>query len=68
MKASKADKAVITSAVAELLDLKKRLEGLQKAGPQVSVSVIDNKTLAATAPSSADLEALTKQVADQVWV
>ena len=53
LKANKAEKAVIAAAVAELLDLKKRLEVLQK-----------ETTLAS--PSSADLEALIKRVAEQV--
>jgi len=69
LKATKADKAVITAAVAELLDLKKRLEVLQKEGPSTasSAAAIDKTTtLAATSPSSADLEALTKRVAEQV--
>jgi hypothetical protein len=66
LKATKADKAVITAAVAELLDLKKRLEVLQKEGPSAAAAIDKTATLAATSPSSSDLEALTKRVAEQV--
>ena len=68
LKANKAEKAVISAAVAELLDLKKRLEVLQKEGPSTATSAaVDiDKTTTLASPSSADLEALIKRVAEQV--
>lgn len=53
LKASKADKSVINAAVAELLELKKKLAELE------SKKSVDTAT-----PS--DLESLTKQVTEQV--
>jgi hypothetical protein len=53
LKASKADKSVINAAVAELLELKKKLAELEskKSGDSATPS---------------DLESLTKQVTEQV--
>ncbi len=64
LKAAKAEKSIVTAAVAELLDLKKRLATAEEAAKQ-----IHQAPPAATekpTPSSNDLENLTKQVAEQV--
>lgn len=53
LKASKADKSVINAAVAELLELKKKLAELEA-----------KKSVDTATPS--DLESLTKQVTEQV--
>ncbi len=54
LKASKADKSVINAAVAELLELKKKLAELESKKKSVDTAT----------PS--DLESLTKQVTEQV--
>lgn len=66
MKAAKAEKSIVTAAVAELLDLKKRLAAAEEATKQIHQappSAIEKPT---TTSSSNDLENLTKQVAEQV--
>lgn len=66
LKAAKAEKSIVTAAVAELLDLKKRLAAAEEATKQIHQappSAIEKHT---TTSSSNDLENLTKQVAEQV--
>lgn len=69
LKAAKAEKSVVTAAVAELLDLKKRLADLeakqQQQKPQQTPPVTD-KPSAPVSVSPGDLEKLTKEVAEQV--
>ena len=62
LKAAKAEKAIVTAAVAELLDLKKRLAASEEEAKQTPApATTDNAST-----SSADLENLTRQVAEQV--
>lgn len=63
LKAAKAEKAVVDGAVAELLDLKKRLAEAEKSKVPPVAPVTDKAVVPST---SANLESLTKQVAEQV--
>lgn len=72
LKAAKAEKAIVTAAVAELLELKKRLAAAEEAAtakpipPAAAAATAASVTDKPGASPSADLETLTRQVAEQV--
>lgn len=65
LKAAKAEKTIVNAAVAELLDLKKRLAAAEEAATKQTQST-SNSTDKPSAVAPANLENLTRQVAEQV--